>query len=631
MFDNIDELFIDDYSSGNEGYAGEATYFDAENMYMDSALESFSEIDVEESSDTEYFYAVESVLNAMETDLWAISMEADEAKKKFGAGINEAAQKGFQHIKNGIAKIFNGLYDLCENHAAKLIKKGKIEAGAKWRKKADWCKRQAERLKGNLTKEQIMEMEAQAKKTQKACEEAIRNDRYKFGNPLITQGSLPGNKQQVATVSGETVKRANNKAANTKTSSLPLNQQYPDDPGKRALNNPNGERDVRATPPTQAGPSLNSFIVEDLDEGYSVAVEGLFSKPKTAEKLLVTMQKKVGRLKSIGACDDMLRQLNTEASKFNSAISALKKASGEYSQTNDKKALKAAAGPVLKDLNKTCKLLKIKSIASDPKNISQEEIAKLHDFIKGAKQLIVARKKVLSGAATESVLTGYEDDFEIASEGYDDVDNDMIDFLGGDDFYDEVEIAGEALIEDFVDADKDIAVATEGIIDPDVKRAARVKFGEKKRQIQSVVKKARQAKKAKDFTTAISLYQEAKKGYQGLLTEAKKIPDRATGNGKASSLSKKNLINWCIKKMGECDNAIEAIRNGQMKSERKAAKKAAKAEASESYLDNVSEYEAVIESLGEDDYDDDTNPFDDFDMDGFDDEFEGDTLESLMM
>ena len=58
--------------------------------------------------------------------------------------------------------------------------------------------------------------------------------------------------------------------------------------------------------------------------------------------------------------------------------------------------------------------------------------------------------------------------------------------------------------------------------------------------------------------------------------------------------------------MGECDNAIEAIRNGQMKRERKAAakeskeaKKAAKKGegASESYLDDVNEYEAVIEAL----------------------------------
>lgn len=669
MFDNLDELLIDD------DYAAESsTYFDAGNMYMDSAMESFSEIDVDENSDAEYFCAVESVLNAMETDLWAISMEADEAKKKFGAGIKDKADAAMQHVKNGIAKIFNGLYTICENHAAKLVKKGKVKAAAKWRNKADWCKQQAERLKGNLTKEQIIKMKEQAEKTQKACEEAIRNDSHKYGNPLITQGSLPGTKQVVATTSSEKVRRANAHANSVETKKLPLSEQYPEDPGKKALNS--GKRNVVVTPSqakksqedkeiherylaavkdpknpyrtgsarSVAGKSFNSFIVEDLDEGYSVAVEGLFSKPKTAEALLGKMQKKVGRLKSIGACDDMLRQLNAEAAKFNGALSSLKKASAEFQKSNDKKALKAAAGPVLKDLNKTCKLLKIKSISSDPKNITQEEITKLHDFIKGAKQLIKAKKAQLSGKATEGMIfvnDEYGNMVAMESDAYFDYDDeDDFDFnfdeFDDDDGYDDY--AEESLIEDFDNADEMIAVATEGIIDPDVKRAHRIKFGEKKRQIKSVVKKARQARKAKDFATAITLYQEAKKGYAGLMTDAKKLSNRKGYDGKSyASNAKTGLINWCIKKMSECDNAIEAIRNGQMKGERKAAAKEARAakkaakkgEATESYLDDALEYESVIESLGIDDEDDFDFDFDEFDDDdGYDDES---SLESLMM
>lgn len=629
MFDNLDELLIDD------DYAAESsTYFDAGNMYMDSAMESFSEIDVDEYSDAEYFCAVESVLNAMETDLWAISMEADEAKKKFGAGVKDKADAAMQHVKNGIAKIFNGLYTICKNHAIKLVEKGKIKAAAKWRDKSDWCKQQAERLKGNLTKEQIIKMKEQAEKTQKACEEAIRNDSYKYGNPLITQGSLPGTKQVVATLSSEKVRRAIAHANSVETKKLPLSEQYPEDPGKKALNSGKRNNIYRTgSARSVAGKSFNSFIVEDLDEGYSVAVEGLFSKPKTAEALLGKMQKKVGRLKSIGACDDMLRQLNAEAAKFNGALFSLKKASAEFQKSNDKKALKAAAGPVLKDLNKTCKLLKIKSISSDPKNITQEEITKLHDFIKGAKQLIKAKKAQLSGKATEGMIfvnDEYGNMVAMESDVYFDYDDeDDFDF-NFDEFDDYAE---ESLIEDFDNADEMIAVATEGIIDPDVKRAHRIKFGEKKRQIKSVVKKARQARKAKDFATAITLYQEAKKGYAGLMTDAKKLSNRKGHDGKSyASKAKTGLINWCIKKMSECDNAIEAIRNGQMKGERKAAAKEAKAakkaakngEATESYLDDALEYESVIESLGMDDDEDDF----DFDFDEFDDES---SLESLMM
>ena len=397
----------------------------------------------------------------------------------------------------------------------------------------------------------------------------------------------------------------------------------------------------------KVGKGIECFIgteayVETLhaDDVY-VVVEGLLSKPKTQEQMLAKMQKRVNRLKTVGQCDDMLRQLSAESSTFNSAISALKRASADYSQTNDKKALRKSAGPVLKELNKTCKILKIKSIADDPKNISQEEIKKLHDFITGAKQLITARKKVLSGTASEGFVSGYDDDFEYAAEGYE--DDDFLSLIQDEyDGYDDVYIADEALIEDFAEADQNIAIATEGIIDPDAKRALRIQFGEKKRQIKSVVKKARAAKKAKDFATAIAMYQEAKKGYQSLLAEAKKLPDRAIHqtnssglivcNGKASSLPKVGLINWCIKKMGECDNAIEAIKNGQMRRERKAAEKEARAArkaakrggASESYLDDALEYEAVIESLYDDEYD--------YDLDMDDDDYDTEGgLESLLL
>lgn len=524
----------------------------------------------------------------------------------------------------------------------------------------------------------------------------------------------------------------------------------------------------------------STFVVTDNESGCEIVVEGLFSKPKTAEALLEKMQKKVNKLKTIGACDDMLRQLDTESKKFNNAISSLKNAAAEYQETNDKKALRSTAGPILKELNKTCKLLKLKNIASDSKNITQEEIAKLHDFISGSKQLINARKKTLKEGATESMNTFDEFETGYAMESYA-MTNPYVDFTEFDiaeealldaietDLYminhefdiaeeaikpiqsiknaiakiieglhticinheekakadldqkreaqwkkrrvlcemysgklrgnlnedaikklkEQVESlkkdiktlkqvetdnkkeekrskkvknpayqrrspvdtsdpdnpnnnidpnsyvrgAGESLLEDFDTFDRNVAVATEGIIDPDVKRAHRIKYGERKRQIQSIVKKARAARKAKDYATAIAMYNEAKKGYKSLMVEANKLPDRQinqynaggfkTGTGKASTNAKTKLINWCIKKIGECDNAIEAIQNGQMKSERKAAakearaaKKAANSEASESYLDDALEYESVIESLLKNNNDTD----DDFDGFEYDDE-----------
>lgn len=669
MFDNIDELFIDDENvSETDEYAVESgVYFDVDDMFMDASMEAFSYYEADDDETNEYFFAIESLLDSISTDLEAIAMEVsyaagaamianDKKKSSLGAKIKSGAGAAFSKIKSGIAKVLDGVYSICKSRYNHLNGKGKdaTRRGQFWYKMMLRIDNARNNLRGITSPEALKAAQKNAEEIKEAVDQAVKEDAASTSSPASESDAGRG-KETIAQ------RLARNKAKMDREA-----QQAQREAQKKKNMNKNAVKGrvnrakklveenkakVRVTGNRGVNPNaVDSYIVEDFDNEYSVAVEGLFSKPKTAEALLGKMQKKVGRLKSIGACDDMIRQLNAEASKFNTALSALKKASSDFQQTNDKKALKAAAGPVLKDLNKTCKLLKIKNISSDPKNITQEEIAKLHDFIKGAKQLIVARKKVLSGAATESVLSGYEDDFEVANEGYED-DGDMMGFLSGDhddfdDDYDDIEIADEALIEDFDEADQDIAIATEGIIDPDAKRAHRIKFGEKKRQIQSVVKKARQAKKAKDFAAAISLYQEAKKGFQGLLAEAKKIPDRATGAynkayAKGPTYNKTNLINWCIKKMGECDNAIEAIRNGQMKGERKAAAKEARAArkaakkaaknggATESYLDSITEYEAVIESLGEDgDPDFDEDPFDDFD-DDFEDT-EDTSLESLM-
>lgn len=523
------------------------TFIDLDNMQVTSAIEAFNGIDVNaEDYDEMLSISTESVIAAIETDLEAITAELEIASEGFKDKVSSAGGA----IANGAGKVAQGAKNALAN-VVEAIKEMCIKHSKSLESKGD---------------------QIGAKKWMA---------RYK--RCLVFERKLRGN------ISEEGLARLKNEIESLKDEIKNL-------------------KEVKK----KMGKSEESYtiLIKDHDAGYEVAVEGLFSKPKTGEQLMTQMQKKVGKLKTVEACDSMLQQLESEAAKFNSAIGSLKSASSAYAENNDKKALRKSAGPVLKELNKTCKLLKIKSISGDPKNISQEEITKLHDFITGAKQLINAKKKQLAGGATESM--SYTDD--------------MLGLMQ-DDFDDEIETADEALIEDFDVADIHIAIATEGIIDPDMKRAHRIKFGEKKRSIQSIVKKARQAKKAKDFAAAISLYQEAKKGYQGLLSEAKKIQDRATGSanktyGKSPSAAKTSLINWCIKKMGECDNAIEAIRNGQMKSERKAAakeskeaKKAAKKGegASESYLDDVNEYEAVIEALtsSDDDYEDENNNIDD--------------------
>lgn len=849
MFDIIDLMIDDEY-----GMAYEADYSDYsgyQSSSIDIAMENFASVGI--LTDDEYFlYASEALLDSIDTELTSIGAElyiATESDKK----EDKKEKVGFfQRIKNGIAKVLDGLEKFCKKWSDKFRSKNNSKKAEAWAKRAQWCAKQAAKLRGEKTEEGVKEIQKETEQKKEEIQEAAAADQSALVGDTVPK---PGNTSRLGdggrapvnanakyvqpeqksgqignTVGGGTLGSDNKVRGSvwlvnqdekpkkkksgqvvsvmggrlgsgwTSNNSGPVSKEMrlkEIDDQINGLKIQLTQRGIswaeyrRALAPLKKkrneivhesliefdyiDPNYDyaaegytlSYEVCDYDNGYAVAVEGLFSKPKTAEALLTKMQKKVGRLKTIGACDDMLRALDVESKKFNAAISGIARAQREFQKTNDKKALKQAAGPILKDLNKSCKILKLKSISSDPKNINQEEIKKLRDFISGSKQLINARKQILKKGATESMsyydydsesaleafmvedfdfdpvayyeagmaaldameadIYSIEESLEIATEGIKSAiggavakifeglshicfkqcefwnkrknekraatwnrraiifqnkadrckgdltkeeykalnedakraeketkaqlerDKKLIESrkegnalypseagrqngtnvhtnaelkMANSSFMDPDFITSESLIEDFDDADEAIAIATEGIISPDHKRANRIKFGEKKRQIKSIVKKARQAKKAKDYKTAISLYQEAKKGFAGLLAEAKKLPNYTDYRGQGyQSGAKNSLINWCISKMGECDNAIEAIRNGIMKSDRKAAKRAAK----ESYLNDANYYASVAESLG---YDDDD---DDFYDDDYDDDYEiENTLESLM-
>lgn len=371
----------------------------------------------------------------------------------------------------------------------------------------------------------------------------------------------------------------------------------------------------------------------EYDDEDEFAMEGVFSKPKSSEALLAKMQKNVKKLKTIGQCDDMLRKLNDEAAKFNSSIKELQAASAQYSQDNDKKALKATCKPILSNLKKTCSLLKISSIATDPKNITQEELTKLRDVITGAKAAVKARRDEIKngGAASESFM-----------------DEDFLFEMQCDD------VAEESLIEDFDTYMDYVDAATEGVLEPNLKRSIRIQTGEVAKKLAGIVKQARKATKAKEYDEAIKLYQQAKQGYKGLMASAKKLPEYKGGtsvySGKARDHMKQRFkldaINWCIQRISDCDDAIEKIQNRRMKNERKAgekearaerkaAKAAAKAEKKAAKQNPVSEsmmeLEDALEALDSYDvYDEDTDyDYDDNYSDDYDDA--GDTiLESLL-
>lgn len=310
--------------------------------------------------------------------------------------------------------------------------------------------------------------------------------------------------------------------------------------------------------------ALESMIAEmEMDPAYEtfsndsfdyddIATEGLFSKPKSLDKLLSAVQKSVDKkCKTVEDCQDMLAKITAEESKFNTAIQGLQDAARQYGEDHDKKALRNATGPILSELKKTCDILKMKDIAKDAKKeLTDEELQKLRDFIIGAREIVQNKLDSLSGGGDET-MESFMDYMEMDYDDYAEENYTMTDFV------------------DF---------ALEGVIDPDTKRNLQMRFSEVSRELKQTMRSAAAAKKAGNFDEAISLYSKAKKGFQGLLATAKKMGNRTDARGKQyASAGKQSAVNWCMKKMSECDGKIEAIKNQMVKGPRKAAEKEASA------------------------------------------------------
>lgn len=140
-------------------------------------------------------------------------------------------------------------------------------------------------------------------------------------------------------------------------------------------------------------------MLDDMD----IAEEGLF-KPRSLDQMLAKVQKQVNKkCKTSEDCDDLLAKLKSEENKFNSALQTMKDAATQYKEDGDKKALKAAIGPASKDLKKTCDLINLGDVVNDKKDVTDEDIKKLHDFLVGSRKIINDKKASLSGA-TEGML-----------------------------------------------------------------------------------------------------------------------------------------------------------------------------------------------------------------------------------
>lgn len=164
--------------------------------------------------------------------------------------------------------------------------------------------------------------------------------------------------------------------------------------------------------------ALESMLSElDADtntyDEYDEAMEGLFKKPKSVDKLLASLNKTINKkCKTAEDCDAMLENISSEESAFNDALTAMKEAAQAFKDgTITKKEMGTKIKAEAKKLKKTCSILKLSDINDKTDNVTDEELQNLKDFLVGAKEAINAKKSEFSGdTAEEGAIMSYLDD-----------------------------------------------------------------------------------------------------------------------------------------------------------------------------------------------------------------------------
>lgn len=273
--------------------------------------------------------------------------------------------------------------------------------------------------------------------------------------------------------------------------------------------------------------ALESLFAE-LEDDSDIAQEGLFNKKKDLEQLIAKVKKSVGKCKTEDQCDDLLAKLNEEASKFNELILSMRQAAvdckdGTITEKEFKEKVKSAA----KEIKKTCDILVLGQIVKDEKDVQNEDIQLVKDFIEGATEVIKARKEELAGGGE-----GEEPSMESFINALNLFDNDDI--------------------------------ATEGVVTYSLKTY----FNPKKKEAVTLVKEGSVLMRRKNYAEAIKKFNDAKKLYNELLTRLDKIPEmkQYTDRSSNGTTTTRTVNPYLSKSMAEesikalifkCDEKIE--------------------------------------------------------------------------
>lgn len=196
-------------------------------METSIAMESLRYIDVKYNSDDSVYYALESVIDAVETDLCALALESDKNDNKIGF---------VQKVKNGLAKILNSLANICNKRYKMLVNKGKGESKRAlfWKGLYNAIMKLANWLRGISSPEKVKEAQKEVEHYKEKVDTSLKQDKQ-----FEASASTQNNKHQQSTRStyNSTSNSANfsqkpslsKKESNTKynvsnTTSLALNE-----------------------------------------------------------------------------------------------------------------------------------------------------------------------------------------------------------------------------------------------------------------------------------------------------------------------------------------------------------------------------------------------------------------------
>ncbi len=167
-------------------------------------------------------------------------------------------------------------------------------------------------------------------------------------------------------------------------------------------------------------------VVKKVSDTAEDTIKTIKSIPKKIEDKILNValwnfRRKIERINTIHQLEYTEKYLDDEVKAFDKAIEDMKKATSRYKAGKSTKIqFQNELKPVVKTLNHQISSFKLASFVKSNDNITSEEIGRLHNFMKKAKDIVIERKHALMNKqeepkkeAKEEAKEGYIDSYEL--------------------------------------------------------------------------------------------------------------------------------------------------------------------------------------------------------------------------